>query len=156
MILHHRPHKCNTRSFTALAPITYHIPMETAGLHAMMADYMDKGFLENIIDMLKHDRSLFSVLPLMIGDERMNVRIGVVALAEAVRDEYPEELRAQIPAIAKHLGDENPTIRGDVVYLLSAIAHPDAIPYIEKLEDKHPGVREMIQDTIEELTSSNS
>jgi hypothetical protein len=124
-------------------------------LHAMMADYMDKGFLENIMDMLKHDRSLFSVLPAMISDERMGVRIGVVALAEAMREKYPEELRAQIPAVAAHMDNENPTIRGDAVYLLSAIAHPDALPFLEGHEDNHPGVQEMIEDTIEELKNPN-
>lgn len=129
--------------------------MDTAELHAMMADYMDKGFLENIVDMIKHDRALFSVLPLMIKDERMGVRIGVVALAEAMREEFQEELRAQIPFIAEHLNDGNPTIRGDAVYLLSAIAHPDALPHLEAHKDDHPSVREMIEDTIEELKSSN-
>jgi len=121
----------------------------------MIADYMDKGFLENIQDMLKHDRSLFSVLPVMIADERIGTRIGVVALAEAMRDEYPDELRAQIPAIAAHLGNESPTIRGDAVYLLSAIAHPDALPFLESQKDEHPAVKQMIEDTIEELKGSD-
>jgi hypothetical protein len=130
--------------------------MDTAELHAMISDYMEKGFLDNIVDMLKHDRSLFSVLPRMIVDERMGVRVGAVALAEAMRDGYSGELRAQIPAIAEKLADENPTIRGDAVYLLSAIALPDALPFLEAHKDEHPGVREMIEDTIEELKESTA
>jgi len=129
--------------------------MDTAELHAMMAEYMDKGFLENIKDMLKHDPSLFSALPAMISDERIGTRIGVVALAEDMRQEYPEEFRALIPAIAAHLGNGNPTIRGDAVFLLSAIAHPDALPFLESHKDEHPAVRQMVEDTIEELKGTD-
>lgn len=129
--------------------------MDNTELHTMIADYMDKGFLENIEDMLRDDPSLFSVLPLMISDERMGVRIGVVALAESMRESHLEDLRKQIPGVAALLTSENPTIRGDVVYLLSAIAHPDALPYLEAHKDEHPGVIQMIGDTIAELKTGN-
>ena len=128
--------------------------MEQAELYAMMAEHMEKGFLENIVDMIKHDRDLFGALPVMIGDERIGVRIGAVALAEQMRDEFMNELRQLLPAIAAHLSNANPTIRGDVVYLLSAIGHRDALPFLEAHKDEHPGVVEIIGDTIEELRSA--
>jgi len=158
MILHHIGRKLNPGALQL--GLTFHIistmdKMDTAELHAMIAEYMEKGFLENIKDMLKHDPSLFSALPLMIADERIGTRIGVVALAEDMREEFPDELRAQIPAVAAHLSNENPTIRGDAVYLMSAIAHPDALPFLESHQDDHPAVRQMIVDTIEELKGSD-
>ena len=118
---------------------------------AMMAEYMEKGFLDNIEDMLKHDTSLFSVLPLMIPDERIRVRIGAVSIAESMRDSHMDELRGQIPAIAEHLKNDYPTYRGDAIYLLSAIGHPDALPYLEAHKEDHPQVKEMLEETIAEL-----
>lgn len=48
----------------------------------MILDHMDKGFLENIIDMFKKDETLYPVLISMLRDERMRVRIGATALVE--------------------------------------------------------------------------
>lgn len=117
----------------------------------MIAEYMEKGFLENIEDMLKHDTGLFDALPVMIADERSRVRIGAVSIAESMRETHMAELVAQIPSIAAHIMDENPTLRGDAIYLLSAIGHPDALPYLMAHTEEHPHVREILTDTIEEL-----
>lgn len=137
--------------FTPPGGFAYHRAMEQTEIYAMMADYMDKGFLDNIEDMLKHDRSLFSALPLMIIDERISVRIGAVALAETMRAEYMDELREQVPAIAEQLAHDNPTFRGDAIFLLSAIGHPDALPYLEAHEETHPQVRQMLEETLKEF-----
>lgn len=128
--------------------------MTNAELYEMIADHMTKGLLENIKDMFRHDHSLFEMLPSMIIDERMGVRIGFIALVEDMRGEYMPQLIPLIPAIAAHLSNEHPTFRGDAVYMLSAIGHPDALPYLESHHDDHPGVIEMVADTIEELTHS--
>ncbi len=122
---------------------------------AMVADYMEAGLLENIADMFKADRSLFSILPHLISDERGRVRLGAVALAEGVRDACQKELQAVIPDIAGVLNHSNPTIRADAAYLLGIIGHKDALPYLMTvLDDKNPLVRETIQETIEELSLS--
>ena len=69
----------------------------------MIADHMEAGFLENIIDMFKHDRSLFSHLGHLINDGRGRVRMGAVALAETLKDGYPDEIVKAIPSIAEGL-----------------------------------------------------
>jgi len=38
----------------------------------MIADYMEKGFLENIVDMFKHDRSLSPLIADLMRDERIS------------------------------------------------------------------------------------
>ena len=120
---------------------------------SMVANYMEAGFLENITDMFKADRGLFSILPHLISDERGRVRLGAVALVEGVRDACQKELQAVIPDIAGVLNHSNPTIRADAAYLLGVIGHRDALPYLRTvLDDKNPLVRETIQETIEGLT----
>jgi hypothetical protein len=119
----------------------------------MLADYMEKGFLENIEDMLRHDTSLYEHLPTLITDERSRVRIGTVALTETLVDEHRAQMVRHIPGIAEGLNHKEPTIRGDVVYLLSIIGHKDALPYLEQAAEREnvAPVRDEMIDTIREL-----
>ena len=86
---------------------------DTESTIKMIADYMEKGFLENIIDMFKHDPEYCTYLGTMLGDERMGVRIGTFALVETLVDVENNNLPASIPGIASLLSDPNVTIRGD-------------------------------------------
>lgn len=126
---------------------------EPFDMKTMIADYMESGFLENIIDMFKHDKSLFSLLGHLIADERGRVRLGTVALVEDLREEYTDEVVEAVPYIAKNLKDPNPTIRADAAYLLGTIGHRDALSYLsEAVNDEDVLVREMIKDTIAYLS----
>ncbi len=122
----------------------------------MLRDYMENGFLENIMDMFKHDPSLWGAVPRMITDERSRVRIGTIALAETFFDEHKVEIARALPDIALGLKHKEPTIRGDVVYLLDTFGFKEAVPYLKdavKKEDT-PVVRVEIEETIEKLENS--
>lgn len=125
---------------------------EESDIKAMIADYMEKGFLDNIIDMFKHDRSLYPFIGDLMKDERMRVRLGISALVETLAKEDPENILNSIPGIAVLLKNENPTIRGDSAYLLGIIGHHDVIPFLtDAADDDNPGVREMVREAIEEI-----
>jgi len=115
----------------------------------MIADYMEQGFLENIIDMFKHDRGLYPVIGDLLSDKRGRVRLGAVALVEELNNGYRDEIVRVIPNIAKNLKNENSTIRGDTAYLLGIIGHRDALPYLkDAMDDEDPMVREVIEESI--------
>jgi hypothetical protein len=121
----------------------------------MITDYMENGFLENIIDMFKLDQSYYPYIGTMIGDERMGVRIGTFALVETLVDLENHQLPDAIPGIAKLLNNNNVTIRGDAASLLGIIGHRDALPYLEKaLSDDHDMVRENVKEAIEEIKNN--
>lgn len=123
-------------------------------MNAMIADYMENGFLENIIDLFKQDRNLFQLLGALIADERGRVRVGAVALVEALNDECKEDIAKAIPVIAEKLKDPNPTIRADAAFLLGKIGNKDALPYLSKvLDDNNPLVRETIKEIIAEIST---
>jgi HEAT repeat protein len=118
----------------------------------IIADHMENGFLENIIDMFKHDNSLYPLLGDLLGDERIRVRIGTVALVETLREEKVEHLQSAIPAIAQCLKDSNATIRGDAAYLLGIVGHRNALPFLrEASDDEHLMVRKTAIEAIEEI-----
>lgn len=125
-------------------------------LKTMVLDYMDKGFLENIIDMFKHDETLFPLIIDMISDERVRVRLGAAALVEELVRTDREPFVRLVPAIAKLLDDTNPTLRGDAAYLLGLIRHADALPYLLKArQDDNVFAREIIRDAIHDITGNN-
>jgi hypothetical protein len=76
-------------------------------MRRMIADHMEGGFLENIIDMFKHDRGLYSLVPHLMADERGRVRLGTVALIEALRDAHRKEIIDAIPYLKEAEKDEN-------------------------------------------------
>lgn len=122
---------------------------ETGTMIKMIADHMENGFLENIIDVFKHDKSYYPFIGNMLGDERMGVRIGTVALVEALKTEDLDNVLLSIPGIAKLLMDPSPTIRGDAAYLLGIIGHEDGLPYLEgAINDDNLLVRETVEEVI--------
>jgi HEAT repeat protein len=123
----------------------------------MLADYMEKGFLDNIVDMFKHDKSYYPLIGEMLGDERSRVRIGTVALVETLKSEDADNILLAIPGIAKLLQDTNVTIRGDAAYLLGIIGHKGALPFlVNARDDEHDLVRESIEEAIEEINENDA
>jgi HEAT repeat protein len=132
--------------------MTEPIKVDPSELKAMIADYMEKGFLENIIDMFKHDESLYAYIGDLLKDERFRVRIGISALIETLRVEDPENIAKAIPSIHPLLKDQNPVNRSDAAYLLGVIRHKDSIPFLrEAANDEDANVRTIAKEAIEEI-----
>lgn len=125
---------------------------EDFDIKTMIADYMEKGFLENIIDMFKHDRGLYPLVGELMKDERVRVRLGITALMETLSRDDPDGMMNSVPGIAVLLKDENPTVRGDAANLLGIIGQREVIPLLaEAADDENAGVREIAREAIEEI-----
>ncbi|MEW6419163.1 MAG: HEAT repeat domain-containing protein [Nitrospirota bacterium] len=121
-------------------------------MKTMIADYMEKGFLENIIDMFKHDVSLYAYIADLLKDERIIVRIGILALIETLKTEDPENILKAMPSVIPLLKDQNTVVKGDAAYLLGIIGHVDAIPFLEEIiKDEDANVRIIAKEAIEEI-----
>jgi hypothetical protein len=130
--------------------------MGTGGEKEMLIEYMGKGFLENIISLFKTDATLFVHIPDMLTDENMRVRLGTAALVEEFAESHRTELAGIVPDIIRHLGHENPTIRGDVAYVLGMLKDRRAVgPLKERLQDANPAVRESMKDALDEITADS-
>ncbi len=121
----------------------------------MILEHMEKGFLENIIDMFKHDESLFPLIIDMLLDERMRVRLGAIALVEEMVSFKQENFVRLIPQISGLLNNPNATVRGDAAHLLGLINHPDALPFLlNSYNDKDPNVREIAKESVLSINTS--
>jgi len=122
----------------------------------MIADYMEKGFLSNIIAMFKADTSLYNLIGELISDERLMVRVGITALMEELRMIRPEEARLAVPSLLPVLNNENPTIRGDAAYLTGLVGDDkDREALKPLLDDPNPQVVEIVEDILGEEDGNN-
>lgn len=127
---------------------------EQPDIKTMLADYMENGFLDNIIDMFKHDANLYAYVGDLITDERMRVRIGTSALIEALKKEDSDNVFRSIPYILPVLHNENPVYRGDATYLLGALGDPNTVAFLKEMtKDEDPDVRIIAQEAIDDIGS---
>jgi HEAT repeat protein len=121
-------------------------------LRQMIADYMENGFLENIIDMFRHDSALYGVVGELIRDERIRVRIGVTALMEELRRLDPDNIILAQKNLLPLLDHTEPVVRGDAANLLGIIGDKASLPYLEeRLSDENENVRLIAREAIDEI-----
>ncbi len=132
--------------------------LSDGGLKQMIADYMENGFLENIIDMFRHDSSLYSLVSELIQDERVRVRIGVTAMIEELARTDREHVSEAVPALLPLLGHGEPYIRGDAANLLGIIGDSSAVPILKKTaeEDQDPNVRLLAAEAANDIARNNN
>ena len=125
---------------------------ETFDVKKMIADYMESGCLDNIIDMFRHDESLYAYAGDLLTDDRMRVRIGVIALLETLKKEEPEKVKKAVPPILPLLKDQNPVVRGDAAYLLGIIGDKNAIPFLKEIENAEDvNVRLIVKEALDDI-----
>jgi len=121
-------------------------------MRALIADHMEAGFLENIIDMFLHDSGLYNLVGELIQDERVRVRVGVTALMEdlALRDKA--NVAKAVPHLLPLLDHREAVVRGDASNLLGIAGDPAAVPFLQEvLADDDRNVRLIAQEAIEEI-----
>ena len=126
-------------------------------VRTMLIEYMGRGFLENIIALMKQDPATVRFIPDLIGDDKIMVRLGATALVEELVQEHRAVLETIVPALVKLLGHENPTIRGDAANVLGIIRGRYAIEALRThLSDEHPTVREIVREILQEIERETS
>ena len=121
-------------------------------MRAMLIEYMGKGFLENIIALMKQDMSAIRFIPGLLGDDAILVRLGATALVEELAKDHRPALSGAVPGLIALLGHENPTIRGDAANALGIIGDRSVLPALRKLQnDGNPSVREIAQDAVKDI-----
>jgi len=121
-------------------------------LITLIADHMENGFLENIIDMFRHDRGLYPLIGGLIQDERVRVRVGITALMEELKKLDTVNVQGAFPGLLPLLAHSEPFVRGDAANLLGIIGDNRVLGSLEKLlEDENADVRLIAKEAIEEI-----
>jgi len=126
--------------------------MTDAEIQNMLVEYMGKGFLENIIAMVRQEPELARFIPSMISQENLGVRLGTTALVEELAQGERDKLKSAVPGLIALLKDGNPTVRGDAASLLGTIGDETArMALAGLLNDGNEAVRMMAKMALEEL-----
>ena len=126
-------------------------------LITLIADHMENGFLENIIDMFRHDSGLYPLISSLIQDERVRVRVGITALMEELKKLDTVNISGALPGLLPLLSSTEPFVRGDAANLLGIIGDNRALASLGKLlEDGNADVRLIANEAIEEIHQQQS
>ena len=129
---------------------------EQAGTEQGMTSYFEQllgeGEVKRVLAMIARDHGLLHALIGLVrdADAKINARLG----AGAVFEEYEglTELRALIPELAELTRHPDARVRSDACHYLS-LTHDDSVAqYIRPLlDDEHPEVREVAEDSLAAL-----
>lgn len=119
----------------------------------MLFDYLDKGYLENIITFFEHEPEQLYLIPKMLSDERLRLKLGAFAIIEEFKEKNNEALKALVPSLIELLQSSEKNIRGDAAYALEIIADPESKPaLLEVLEkEQDPQIKEFIKDALKAI-----
>uniref|UniRef100_A0A7C4EPF6 HEAT repeat domain-containing protein n=1 Tax=Thermodesulfovibrio aggregans TaxID=86166 RepID=A0A7C4EPF6_9BACT len=126
---------------------------EGEAFNEMLFEYLDKGYLENIITFFEHEPSELYLIPGMIKDERLRVKVGAFAIIEELKEKNSEILKSIVPALIELLSSPEKNIRADAAYALEIIADNEAKPALVKalLKENDPQVKEFIEDALKSI-----
>ena len=126
---------------------------QQSDLLQMISAYMEKGFLENIIDMYRHDATLYRLIGELIQDERVRVRLGTTALIEELKRLDPGNISLALESLHPLLDHPDAVVRGDSANLVGVIGDSEFIPHLERLlSDQNDNVRVIAKEAIAEIT----
>ncbi len=125
-------------------------------LRQLIADHMENGFLENIIDMFRHDSALYDLIGDLIQDERVRVRLGTTALIEEMRRSDPDRVGRALKNLLPLLQHEDAVVRGDAANLAGIIGDPGALPLLRRLlRDDDRNVQLIAEDAVRDIGSGS-
>lgn len=126
---------------------------EGEAFEQLLFDYLNNGYLESVITFFEHEPQQLLLIPKMLSDERLRLKVGAFAIIEELKQKNADLLKAIVPSLIELLKSPDKNIRGDAVYALEIIADYSAKPaLIEALnQEKDPQIREFIEDALKKL-----
>ncbi len=114
-----------------------------------IADFIDKGLVENIVVMFKRDPQLYAITGELLKDERYMVRMGVAVLFEELATIKPKDMSRAIPALLPLLSEPTAYIRGEACTILGIINTAEAHHHLQAMRsDSDQQVREITADIL--------
>lgn len=115
----------------------------------VMADFLEMGHVENIVEMFKQDYRYYQWVGQLLTDERFAVRLGVSVLFEYLIEERPSDVELALPSLTDVLEHETPWVRGEAISVLSIIGTSQATAIIQTMrKDPDPQVAAVVQDIL--------
>lgn len=122
------------------------------GVAVYLSELLEAGQLSQALAALQHHPHwMDTVIELVAsGESGISVRLGIGAMLDDLAG--TAYLTEHLDALARLLESENHGVRSDAVHYLGLSHSPAALPYLKQaLQDPHEEVREIAQETLDEL-----
>ena len=117
----------------------------------VMADFLEMGYVENIVAMFKQEPRYYQWTGQLLVDERFAVRLGVSVLFEYLVEDRPGDVHLAVPSLKKALQHQTSWARGEAVSVLAIIATDEAIALVKTVvDDPAPEVAAVARDILSE------
>ena len=126
------------------------------GLTEYLEEVLSEGNIKLANNLIQHHpQALENVVELMADSEaKINVRLGVGVIIEEMAESA--HFKSVIPNLLKLLSSSDSRLRGDACHYLSLTKDTTYIPVIQELlSDENEEVREIAQDSLDELRAIN-
>lgn len=126
---------------------------EGEAFEQMLFDYLDNGYLESLITFFEHEPEQLKLIPKMLSDERIRLKVGAFAILEELKEKNRELLKSIVPNLAELLKSPSKNVRGDAAYALEIIgdasAKPALVEALSREEDSQ--VKEFLEDALRSI-----
>ena len=123
-----------------------------AELLKVIKDFLDMGYVDNIVAMFDRDSRYFSWTGNILDDERFNVRLGVSILFEELKARGCDSMNLAVASLEELLSSDQPLLRGEALSVLAIINAANLSAQAERmLSDEHAQVREVAEDILGSL-----
>jgi hypothetical protein len=117
----------------------------------VIADFLEMGYVENIVAMFKQEPRYYQWTGDLLRDERFAVRLGVSVLFEYLVEERPEQIELAVPSLARALRHKASWTRGEAVSVLAIINSSESRALIKTMiDDPAPEVADIAREILAE------
>ena len=99
----------------------------------VIADFLEMGYVENIVAMFKQEHRYYEWIGDLVKDERFAVRLGVSVLFEYLVEDCPEAINLAIPSLVQALQHTEARVRGEALSVLAIIATDEALDQVKTM-----------------------
>jgi len=118
-------------------------------LRKVIADFLEMGYVENIVAMFKQEPRYYQWTGQLLEDERFAVRLGVSVLFEYLVADRPTDVHLAVPSLKRALQHQTSLVRGEAVSILAIIATDKAIDLVKTVvDDPAPEVAAVARDIL--------
>jgi hypothetical protein len=120
-------------------------------LRKVIADFLEMGYVENIVAMFADDPRYYDWTGDLLTDERFAVRLGVSVLFEYLIEEQPDQVGLAVPSLIRALEHKTSWVRGEAIGVLAIIGSDEALAAVRTMtEDPDPQIAAVARDVMAE------
>ena len=122
---------------------------------ATLKGMLKEGDAERLTKMMMDQGLIFPAFLELLVHPEWSVRLGAMVVIEELVERTPELARGLAEPLWKRLSTADPSIKGDLIYMLGLVGSREYVPRLQELKkgEKNPEVIEVLEEALKRLES---